>query len=194
MASPITPPPKNGAQDILQFWFVETDKARWFKSTDAFDAEIRARFEPTAMTLASDMQNGKAHPWESSVDGALALIIALDQFPRNMYRGTAGAFAWDPLSLSAAKRLIADNRDLKLDKSRRAFAYMPFMHSENIDDQRRSVELFEARLDDSNSLHHAQEHCRVIDRFGRFPHRNVILNRDSTPEEVTFLTEGGYAP
>lgn len=181
-------------QDILQFWFIETKPVRWFNSTDAFDADIRARFETTAMTLAASMGGGEPHAWEATADGALALIIALDQFPRNMYRGTAGAFAWDALSLSVAKRLIGMNRDLKLEKGRRAFAYMPFMHSENLDDQKRSVVLFEARLEDSNSLHHAQEHCRVIERFGRFPHRNAVLNRDSTAEEIAFIDGGGYSP
>ncbi|WP_371395605.1 DUF924 family protein [Fretibacter rubidus] len=180
--------------DILSFWFEETPRARWFNATDAFDSDIRARFETTALALANDVSSKDAHPWEDSADGALAVIIALDQFPRNMYRGTRAAFAWDPLSLSVAKRLCSDNRDLKITQDRRAFVYMPFMHSENLEDQKRCVELVDSRLDDSNTLHHAREHCRVIERFGRFPHRNAILGRDSTGEEIAFLKSGGYAP
>lgn len=182
------------AADILSFWFDEIPRALWFNATDAFDADIRARFEMTALGLASAVSQTKPHEWEDSPDWALALIIALDQFPRNMYRGTRAAFAWDALSLSVAKRLCADNRDLKIAQERRAFVYMPFMHSEDLDDQKRCVALVDSRLDDSSTLHHAKEHCRVIERFGRFPHRNDIVGRDSTKEEIAFLKSGGYAP
>lgn len=182
------------AQSVLNFWFKDTPKSLWFSATDAFDADIRARFEGLASRLAAEVMGGKTHPWEDTAQGALALIITLDQFPRNMYRGTKGAFAWDPLALSVATRLCDANRDLQIDQNARAFVYMPFMHSENLADQERCVALVDARLDDSNTLHHAKEHARVIERFGRFPHRNDILGRDSTAEEKAFLNDGGYAP
>lgn len=180
--------------EILDFWFTETDRALWFKSTDAFDAGLRARFETAALMLASEMSSGKPHKWEDKPNYALALIIVLDQFPRNMYRDTKGAFAWDALALSVAKRLCKDNRDLKIEQERRSFIYMPFMHSENLDDQNRCIELVDSRLNDTNTLHHAKEHARVIERFGRFPHRNEILGRESTAMEKAFLEDGGYTP
>lgn len=180
--------------EILDFWFTETNPARWFKPTDAFDANLRARFETAALMLAGEMRSNKPHKWEVKPNYALALIIVLDQFPRHMYRGTKGAYAWDNLALDVVKRLCENNRDLKIEQSRRNFIYMPFMHSENLDDQNRCIKLVDSRLDDASTLHHAKEHARLIERFGRFPHRNKILGRQSTAEEIAFLNSGGYAP
>ncbi len=111
-----------------------------------------------------------------------------------MYRDTPAAFAWDHLALAVAGRMVDKGWDVKIDQARRAFVYMPFMHAEDIKAQNECVRLVDARLNDSSTLHHAKEHRKVIDRFGRFPHRNDILGRHSTPEEISFLKSGGYAP
>ena len=177
------------SNDILTFWFDEAGPKKWFQRSDAFDAEIRRRFEETSLSLSTDSQG-----WQSSPESSLALIIALDQFPRNMYRGTTASFAFDAKALSYAQAMTDKGWDLKIDQSRRAFAYMPFMHAEDISFQNECVRLMDMRLDNENNLHHAKEHRKVIKRFGRFPHRNAILGRESTPEEITFLKNGGYAP
>ena len=182
------------ADDILRFWFEEAGSNKWYQKSDAFDAEIRSRFEDISMELAGELSRKSVHKWEETSDSSLALIIALDQFPRNMYRGTKASFAWDSLALGAAKRLVSKNHDLKIAQERRAFVYMPYMHSEELIDQDSCVALVDQRLNNSNTLHHAREHRKVIDRFGRFPHRNAILGRASTPQEIKFLKSGGYAP
>ena len=182
------------ANDILQFWFNEAGPSKWYKKSDAFDALVRTNFEDIAVKLAGETFRKPPHKWETSAESALALIIALDQFPRNMYRATTAAFAWDDLSLGAAKRLVATNHDLKIAQDRRAFIYMPYMHSENLEDQDRCIALCDQRLEDSSTLHHAKEHRKVIARFGRFPHRNETLGRASISEEIKFLKNGGYAP
>lgn len=182
------------SSDILDFWFNVSGQNKWYQKSDEFDALIRREFEETALQLAGEVSRKVPHNWEANVDGALAVIIALDQFPRNMYRGTKAAFAWDPLSLGAAKRLVAKNHDLKIALDRRAFVYMPYMHSENIEDQDSCVSLVDQRLESENTLHHAKEHRKVIARFGRFPHRNEILGRATTASETTFLETGGYSP
>ncbi|WP_418152262.1 DUF924 family protein [Litorimonas sp. RW-G-Af-16] len=175
--------------DILDFWFDPAHKSKLFNSDDAFDAEIRSRFEGTAIGLASGQMI-----WEESAEEMLAKIICLDQFPRNMYRGTKAAFAWDGLALAQSVVMVDKGWDLKIDQSRRSFIYMPFMHAEDIVAQNRCVSLVDSRLDDANTLHHAKEHQKVIARFGRFPHRNKILGRNSTAEEIAFLKSGGYTP
>lgn len=182
------------AHDILTFWFETAGPQKWYQKSDSFDALIRSEFEDVALKLAGQVSRQTPHDWETDADSHLALIIALDQFPRNMYRGTQAAFAWDHLALAAAKRLVAKNHDVKIAQDKRAFVYMPYMHSETLDDQKACVSLCDQRLDSPNTLHHAQEHCKVIARFGRFPHRNAILKRPSTTEELSFLSSGGYAP
>ena len=147
------------------------------------------RFEETVLSLATD-----ADGWDETPEGSLALIISLDQFPRNIYRGTKAAFAFDNTALSYAQEMTAKGWDLKIDQSRRAFVYMPFMHSEKMAVQNESVRLIDMRLEDANTLHHAKEHRKVIERFGRFPHRNEILGRQSSIEESAFLKNGGYSP
>lgn len=182
------------ADDILKFWFETAGPKRWFSKSDAFDSDVRGRFETVSIDLAAYLTRHKTHPWEADAPGALALIVALDQFPRNMYRGTKAMFAWDGLSLSAAKRAVDTGHDYKTDQSRRAFIYMPYMHSEHAEDQQRCVDLCDARLTDESTLRHAKAHYTVIERFGRFPHRNPVLGRESTAEETQFLESGGYAP
>lgn len=184
-----------GPDDILRFWFSGHAAKHWFKSTDAFDAEIRQKFEAVAMSLAAAQAERKsAHDWEAhSPEAHLALIIALDQFPRNMYRDTPAAFAWDGFALAAAKRMIARKTDIHLSQEQRPFAYMPFMHSENLADQEECIRLCDARLDDDGTLKFAKIHRDIIARFGRFPHRNSILGRQMLPEEQAFLNDGGFS-
>ena len=147
------------------------------------------RFEETVLRLATDNMG-----WDSTAEDCLALIIVLDQFPRNIYRGTKAAFAFDDKALGYARAMTDKGWDLKIDQSRRAFVYMPFMHGEDIAAQNECVRLMDMRLDNENNLHHAKEHRKVIERFGRFPHRNEALGRESTTEEIAFLKSGGYAP
>ena len=182
-------------EHILRFWFSERAAKYWFKSSDAFDAEIRREFESAAIALAAVQAEGKqAHKWEAqNPEAHLALIIALDQFPRNMYRDTPAAFAWDGFALAAAKRMIARKTDIHLPQKQRSFAYMPFMHSEELADQETCVRLSDARLDDEGTLKFAKIHRDIIARFGRFPHRNEILGRETTPEEQAFLDDGGFS-
>ena len=177
------------ADDVLSFWFEEAGPKTWYKKSDAFDALIRQRFEETVLSLATDVAG-----WDETPNSLLALIIVLDQFPRNIYRETTAAFAFDGRALGHAKTMTDKGWDLKIDQSRRAFAYMPFMHAEEIMAQNECVRLMDMRLDNENNLHHAKEHRKVIERFGRFPHRNAILGRESTAEEIAFLKSGGYAP
>lgn len=184
-----------GPDDIFRFWFSGRVEKHWFKSSDAFDAEIRQGFETTAIQLAAQQAVSKTkHPWEAkSPEAHLALIIALDQFPRNMYRDTPAAFAWDKFALAAAKRMIARKTDIHLPQRQRSFAYMPFMHSEDLSDQDECVRLSDARLDDPGTLKFAKIHRDIIVRFGRFPHRNGILGRETLPEEQAFLDNGGFS-
>lgn len=181
--------------DILRFWFRAEAEKHWFKSTDAFDAEIRREFEEIAIQLAADQSAGQTpHVWETqSPEAHLALIIALDQFPRNMYRNTPAAFAWDRFAVKAAKRMVLRKTDIHIPQARRSFVYMPFMHSEAIADQDECVRLCDARLEDENTLKFAEIHRDVIKRFGRFPHRNKVLGRQTSPDEQAFLDTGGFS-
>jgi len=179
---------------ILDFWFEEAGPKNWFAQSDGFDAKVRGAFEVDAIETALSVGRNTPHPWEAHKEGALALILMLDQFPRNMYRGTAAMFTWDNLALAAAKRAVKNSFDLKTDQERRAFFYMPFMHSENKEDQSECVYLIDRGIDNPNTLFHAKAHRKVIDRFGRFPHRNAALGRASTAEETRYLDEGGYTP
>ena len=179
---------------ILDFWFEQSGPSKWFKQSDAFDASIRRQFEVEAIEAAALLQSGGSHPWEAQADSCLALIIMLDQFSRNMYRGTQAMFVWDPLALGVARRAIDKSYDLRTEQARRNFFFLPFMHSENMDDQNRCVYLVERGIDNPNGLHHAKQHRRTIERFGRFPYRNEVLGRVSTREEIAYLKSGGYTP
>ncbi|WP_426421151.1 DUF924 family protein [Bradyrhizobium genosp. A] len=172
---------------ILAFWR-EAGRERWYKPSDAFDAEVRRRFLPLWQEAAA----GELASWEDSDDGALALVIVLDQFPRNIFRGTPEAFASDALAREVARRAIEHGTDRRIDPLLLEFLYLPFMHSEHLPDQLRCVALFE-NTDNAENLKYAREHADIIQRFGRFPHRNRLLGRETTAEERAFLDGGGFA-
>jgi uncharacterized protein (DUF924 family) len=172
--------------EVLAFWFSPEVKAKWFEPDDAFDAELRRRFEPALKQARS----GALDSWGDSPQGALALIVLLDQISRNIYRGTPQAFAADALALGIARRAVARGFDKNLATDERAILYMPFMHSERLEDQEEGVKLFTA-LGLDVPLDFMRRHRDIIARFGRFPHRNAILGRPSTPEELEFLKQPG---
>ena len=171
---------------VLSFWR-EAGPKRWFAVDLAFDAEIRERFLATHEAAAA----GRLSAWEDTAEGVLALVIALDQFPRNMFRGTARAFSTDPLARAVARRAIEHGFDRAIPMPERNFFYLPFEHSENLADQELCFTLTEA-TGDAEAVKWAKIHLDVIRRFGRFPHRNAALSRISTPEEIAFLEGGGF--
>ena len=175
------------AESVQSFWFEDIDPLLWFRADQGFDTVVPDRFLATFEQLAAgfDLAAAVASPVQ-----AVASTIVLDQFPRNMFRGTARAFATDHLALAVAGAAIAQDLDRGLDKNRRLFLYLPFEHSEAIAGQRHSVELFR-ELNDPELLRYAVAHHDIIERFGRFPHRNAILARPSTPEEIEFLKQPG---
>ena len=172
--------------DVLAFWR-EAGPDRWYERDDAFDAAIRTRFLSTCDAAV----RGELIGWENSPEGALALVIVLDQFPRNMFRDDPRAYAADPLARAVADRALARGFDQQVDAGERLFFYLPFEHSEAAADQARSVALHRA-LGDADSLKWAQLHADIIARFGRFPHRNAVLGRKTTPDEQAFLDGGGF--
>lgn len=172
-------------EDVLGFWFSSHAMARWFSSDEAFDAEIENLFEP----LFVGAVKGALDYWQSTPDGALALVILLDQFPRNLFRGQAEAFAYDERAREISDHAIARGFDFEIPRERRLFFYLPFMHSEDLADQRRSLALIEERLGEPAALRAARDHFAVIERFGRFPQRNAILAREATAEESAFLAK-----
>jgi uncharacterized protein (DUF924 family) len=177
-------------RDLIDFWTAAGPKA-WFKRDPAFDAVMRARFE--AAHLAAS--RGELADWGGSGEGALALVLLLDQAPRNIYRGSAHAFATDGLALAAAARAVDAGFDLTAPAALQVFFYLPFEHAEDAAAQARSLLLFEAhaaRTGDQGYLRYARIHAELIARFGRFPHRNAVLGRASTPEEVAFLAGRGF--
>jgi uncharacterized protein (DUF924 family) len=175
------------ATDVVSFWH-KAGPDRWFNKDAAFDQQISERFL-TAYEMAAA---GKLSSWEESAQGALALLILLDQFPRNMFRGDARAFATDPLARAVAAGAIVRGFDSQVPKELRGFFYLPFEHSEDLADQERCLALNKAAGDIEN-LKWAEIHADIIRRFGRFPHRNAALGRATTPEEQAFLDGGGFA-
>ena len=175
-------------QEILHFWFQETQPAQWFQTNPDFDKLVRDRFLVTYQMA----QDGVCNAWSADADGALALCITLDQFPRNMFRGTKEAFATDGHAKRVAADAIRNGYDQILPPLRRRFLYLPFEHSENMEDQNRSVALFASMKDeDPMGYEYALRHKDVIARFGRFPHRNVILDRQNTEDELLYLNQPG---
>jgi len=173
---------------VMTFWFDERVRPLWFASTPAFDQEVRERFESTWRAA----RDGRLNAWEATAEGALALVLVLDQFPLNMYRGRPEAFATEARARAVADRAIALGFDRMLDDERRGFLYLPYMHSESLADQDRSVSLYEA-AGLIEGLRWARHHRDIVRRFGRFPHRNAILGRESTSAEVAWLaSEEGY--
>jgi uncharacterized protein (DUF924 family) len=173
-------------ETVLAFWRA-AGPDRWFKKDDAFDSEIRLRFLATYEAAAAN-----ALAWDETPEGALALVIVLDQFPRNMFRGSARVFAADPLARAAASHAIERGFDREVAMPDRGFFYLPFEHSETLADQDRCVALNRER-GDADGLKWAELHADIIRRFGRFPHRNGVLGRTSTAEEQAFLAGGGFA-
>ncbi len=173
--------------DVVAFWQAAGPKT-WYRKDASFDAEILARFLATYEAAAANNLSA----WENTATGALALLIVLDQFPRNMFRGSARAFAADALARAAADRAIARGFDQEIEPPLRTFFYLPFEHSENLADQERCVTLARA-TGDADTLKWAQLHADIIRRFGRFPHRNAVLGRTTTPEEQVFLDAGGFS-
>lgn len=175
-------------KEILEFWFVETSPDQWFQKSDAFDHAIRERF----LSSYADVLAGVHDEWATTSKGVLALIIVLDQFSRNMFRNTAAAFAADAKALKLAKMAVEAGLDQQLNPTERFFIYLPFEHSENIADQLKSVELFSAIRDEQPlGYDYALRHLKVIEQFGRFPHRNAILGRTSSSEELEYLAQPG---
>jgi uncharacterized protein (DUF924 family) len=180
-------------QEILDFWFGQEGEEgygefqeEWFTKDPEFDREIRDRFEPVYEEAAT----GELDHWKNEAQSCLALIIALDQFPRNMYRGDARMYAADEKAREAARHAVEHAYDRELSLYGRLFAYLPFEHSEELDDQRLSVKLFRglaAEMGSEDLLGYAVRHLEIVEQFGRFPHRNEILGRRTTPEEEAFL-------
>jgi uncharacterized protein (DUF924 family) len=175
-------------RDVLDFWYGQEFRPHWFARSPALDEQIRRRFG----ALVERAAQGQCAHWENSAEGALALLLCLDQFPRNMHRGTPRAFAADPLARAVSARALARGLDREFrNDDERIFFYLPLEHSENLDDQRRAVELVRSRTSEPVYLRFAIAHLEVIERFGRFPHRNAILGRPSTPEEEEYLAQPG---
>ncbi|MGZ3275959.1 MAG: DUF924 family protein [Caulobacteraceae bacterium] len=173
--------------DVVTFWTQAGPKA-WFKKNKAFDAEIRDRFE----ALHHKAARGELKAWAETPQGALALLLLLDQFPRNLFRGSAHAFATDPLARQVARAAVDRDFDTEVEPELRQFFYLPFEHSENLADQDLSVALC-AKSGDAELLKWARIHHDIIHRFGRFPHRNALLGRETGAAEQAFLDEGGFA-
>jgi uncharacterized protein (DUF924 family) len=172
--------------EVLSFWRAAGPE-KWFAKDDAFDADIRSRFLAAHETAAS----GELAAWEDTPDGVYALMLLLDQFPRNLFRGSPRAFATDAQALEIAERAIAKGFDLTIPVPERRFIYMPFMHAEDLAHQERCIALCDAS-NDPEGVKFAVIHRDIIRDFGRFPHRNAVLGRQTTPAEQDFLDEGGF--
>jgi uncharacterized protein (DUF924 family) len=172
------------ADEVLKFWF-GCEREAWYRKNPAFDDEIRARFLP----LHERALKGELKSWQAQAASCLALVILLDQFPRNMFRSSARAFAADALARDAARVIIERGWDQGMSVDERTFAYLPFEHSESPADQARSCELMKPL--GSEAYRYALRHKEIIERFGRFPHRNAALDRASTAEEIEFLKTPG---
>lgn len=172
--------------DVLDFWLNRVGPQGWWTASDEVDAECSALFGEATITASK----GELDGWAETSDGALALLILLDQFPRNIYRNDPRAFGSDAQAREVARKSIAANVDLEHPEPQRMFFYMPFEHSEMMADQDWCLALFCARMPglSENTMHHVIKHREMIERFGRFPHRNAVLGREATPEEIAFLS------
>ena len=187
----------SSAGEVLDFWFGREGEPEygefrneWFRKDPEFDAAVTTRFAGLHEQAASGDLDG----WRDEAESCLALVIVLDQFPRNMFRGDGQTHATDGEALDASKYAIEHALDRELPGFQRMFLYMPFMHSEDVEDQRRSVELFTRLAEEAGApdvVSYAVAHRDIVERFGRFPHRNAILGRETTPEEAVFLTTEG---
>jgi uncharacterized protein (DUF924 family) len=179
--------------ETLSFWFETAGPARWYAASPAFDARVGRLFARAIETNARIWWEG-GHPWEDTAFGSFALILQFDQFTRNVWRGSGHAFAHDEIARQIAWQMIWQGFDWAIPDDRRAFVYLPFMHSEEIEDQDLCVELTTERLSGTGTRDHAIKHREVIRQFGRFPYRNDALGRTSTAVEIAYLESGGYAP
>jgi len=179
--------------DVLTFWFKEAGPAAWYRVSPAFDARLRRRFARMIEQCARAIDQGCTPQLETPAD-VLAMVLLFDQFPRNIWRGSGKAFAFDSKARDLSHMMIERGFDWAIDETQRAFVYMPFMHSERLEDQDLCVAMAADRLEGQGTHTHAIKHREVIAQFGRFPFRNAALGRESTPEEVAFLDSGGYAP
>lgn len=173
--------------DVLSFWR-GAGESRWWTKDDAFDTEVREKF----LDLWTSAAAGKCAHWEESDDGALALVIVLDQFPRNIFRNDPRTYASDALARDVARRAIDRGVDGRLAEDLCGFLYMPFMHSEQLADQERCIALFD-KLGHAENAKYAAHHADIIRKFGRFPHRNRLLGRTTTVDEQAFLDSGGFS-
>ena len=178
------------AEEVLRFWLDEVGPKGWYEGSDDLDKEVRDRFE----TTWQQARQGTFGLWLTYPCGALAYSILMDQFPRNMFRGTGLAFATDRHATAAVKAAIQRKWDLRIDEPARQFYYMPLMHSENLCDQERCIRMIMERMPQTGADHllHARAHREVIRMFGRFPYRNEALDRKSTASERKFIESGGY--
>ncbi|MGB0499263.1 MAG: DUF924 family protein [Rubricella sp.] len=176
------------SEAVLAFWLEELDQTQWYKQDDRVDAAIRDRFRETWDAAA----RGALDDWRLTARGTLALLLVLDQFPRNMFRGDPRSFATDRRALAVAQHAIAQDLDLLVPEPERQFFYLPFMHSESLTMQERGVRLIMLRMSEGDNLLHARAHRAVIRQFGRFPYRNDALSRGSTPAERAYIAAGGY--
>ncbi|THD84201.1 DUF924 domain-containing protein [Aliigemmobacter aestuarii] len=177
--------------EVLDFWLGEVGPEGWYAGGDDLDALIRDRFAD----LWQAAHDGGLNHWVDRTVGTLAFLILTDQFPRNMWRGSDRAFATDPLARAAARRAVAEGWDMGAPEPERQFFYLPFEHSEDMDDQATAVDLIGARMPETGAetLLHARAHAEIIRRFGRFPFRNAALGRETTAAEKDFMEQGGYA-
>lgn len=177
-------------KQVLDFWLDTVGPAGWYKADAAVDDQIRAQY----LAGWQQARDGGLTDWCVTPRGTLAYLLLTDQFPRNMFRGDGQSFATDGIAVHAAKKAIERSWDLRVDEPERQFFYLPLMHSEYLPDQERSVRMVAARMPETgaSNLLHARAHRRVIRQFGRFPHRNGDLGRDTTPREARFLEQGGY--
>ncbi|MEY3292451.1 MAG: hypothetical protein RJB12_222 [Pseudomonadota bacterium] len=173
--------------DVIAFW-KEAGPGKWFAKDDAFDSRFRRGFGDAHFAAA----RRRLDSWAATAEGSLGLLILLDQFPRNVFRGTGHAFATDPLARHFAERALEAGHDLQIEGDIRRFFYLPFQHSENLADQARQVELFQTRMGRKPDDRWAEHHHDIVARFGRFPHRNGVLGRETTPEEQVFLEADGF--
>lgn len=171
-------------KEIIDFWFTEAEPKQWWQKDVAFDSIIQSRFA----SLHKQAKANELFEWRCTALGSLAEIIILDQFTRNIYREKLASFACDSLALALAQVAISKGFDAELPKTERSFLYLPFMHSESKLIHSEAAKLFES-LDNSNNLEFEHKHKAIIDRFGRYPHRNSILGRESTAEEIEFLNQ-----
>ncbi len=176
------------SNEVLEFWFDHANRPNWFEASSEFDELVRQRLAP----LYAEAVEGRLNDWKSDRDGALALCILFDQVPRNIFRGSARAFATDPQARFIARHILASGFDrLYPTDDHRVFCYLPFGHSEDIEDQRLGLQLVTTRMANHSSAEYAQRHLDVIAKFGRFPHRNTVLGRSSTSAELEFLNTPG---